>query len=127
MPIASEQRLRPQFKLITLFIAVSLACAVAGFWRVSPDGGEWNLLVTATSIAFLIGLLSARGAWLGVVAGALFIVVYLLTIFEPDPSGLGPVSIVMPIQLAAATVPMAVAAWCGRRIATKVMPTDQSK
>ena len=74
------------------------------------------MLFTATSIAFIAGLLTPHGALFGILGGAGFIVTYLLTIFKPDPSGLGPLELVMPLQLALAAIPMALAAWLGGKL-----------
>jgi hypothetical protein len=109
-----------RISLASLLTVVTTACVVCGFWAMSPDGGEWNLLFTATAIAFLAGLLTLH-AWLfGMLGGAGFIVVYLLTLFQPDPSGLGPLEIVIPIQLAFSAIPMALAAWLGRILRAKL-------
>ena len=110
----------PRISLASLLIAVTTAGAVCGFWVASPDSGEWNILFTATAIAFIAGLFTAHGILFGMLCGAGFVVVYLLTLFQPDPSGLGPLEIVMPIQLAAAAIPMALAAWIGRIIRARL-------
>jgi hypothetical protein len=106
----------PLITLASLLIAVTTAGTVCGFWVASPDGGEWNILFTATAIAFLGGPFTAHGILFGMVGGAGFVVVYLLTLFQPDPSGLGPLQLVMPFQLAIAAIPMALGARLGRSL-----------
>ncbi len=79
----------------------------------SPDRGDWNILFSAICIAFTAGLLTPHGMLFGMLGGAGFIIWYLLKVFQPDPSGLGPLELVMPIQLGLAAIPMALAAWIG--------------
>lgn len=95
---------------------MTVVCAVLAFWVASPDNGEWNLVVTATAIALVFGLLTSMGMLFGILMGAGFIVVSLLTFIEPDPSGLGPPEITIPIQLIVAAIPMVLGGMVGGKL-----------
>ena len=104
---------RPRTSLAGLFIAMTAACAVLAFWAASPGHGEWNLIVTATAIALVFGLLTSEGMRFGMLFGAYFIVLGVPTILERD---LSTPRIIILIHLTVAAVPMAAAAWLGRTL-----------
>jgi peptidoglycan biosynthesis protein MviN/MurJ (putative lipid II flippase) len=110
----------PHASSARLLIVMKVLCVVSAWWTVSPDGGEWNLTVTAVASAFAGGLLVPYGVACGTAMGAAVIIVSLLFIVKQDPSGLGPPEITIPIQLTIAAIPMAGAAWLGRALRARL-------
>jgi hypothetical protein len=94
-----------------LLIAAVVSATATASWIGFPDS-DWNIIPSGIAGAFVGGLVIQSGAGAAWVLGASVVVVAGLLV-EKDPSGLGPWQIVVPIQLAAAALPMVAAAHAG--------------
>lgn len=107
---------KPSLSLAGILLSTAAIGTAIAWWSASPIAGEFNLVFTAIVIAFVCALTTPGGARLAFAAGAMFIAISLAAFVKPDPSGLGPPTITIPIQLIFASGPMAGAAWLGRQL-----------
>ena len=98
--------------LVGIVVAQAAISVLFAVTELSPLG----ILAAALAVAFLGGLQTPYGVPGGVAMGGAVIVVSLLFFAEQDPSGIGSAGFWLPIQLVVWAVPMAIAAWFGRRM-----------
>jgi hypothetical protein len=109
---------RPQFSLAAILVAIT---AIGVAFASSTWIEEARFFVMPIVAGFCGGLVIRYGFYLGLVIATAIVVVNAI-LLEKDPSGLGPIEVVIPIHLTVFAIPVFVAAWLGSKLRELFVP-----